>query len=226
MKDMSETKLPPSAYGPEEIERHFQNFDVSQGRYRFICESLLPSSRVLEVGCFLGRYCSHFASLGHRPTGLDISPPVIDKAKELFPDLEFHCSEKGWPEGLEKGAYDAVVASEVIEHVLHPQDFLADIRSSLKKGGKLLLTTQNSNAIHYRLRMMVGRFRWDPTHLRLYSRPELEAELREAGFDDLEFVGIPINPKGPQKLPRLFAHYAARLHPPFCWTWGVVAKVN
>ncbi len=218
------TTLPPSAYGREEIKRHFNNFDVSQGRYHFICQQLPPKSKVLEVGCFLGHYCKHFQSLGMEVTGLDISPEVIEQGRQLYPGLDLRCVDELWPQELLEERFDVVVASEVIEHVLHPQPFLEQIFKALKPNGKLLLTTQNSNAIHYRLRMLVGRFRWDPTHLRLYSRPELETELTTAGFNIEQAVGIPINPKGPQRFPRLFAHYSARIVPNFCWTWGMVAK--
>jgi 2-polyprenyl-6-hydroxyphenyl methylase/3-demethylubiquinone-9 3-methyltransferase len=157
-------------------------------------------------------------------TGLDISPDVIERGKELYPDLDLRCVSEPWDEDLLCGQYDVVVASEVIEHVLHPNAFLKQIAKALKPGGRLLLTTQNSNAIHYRLRMLVGRFRWDPTHLRLYSRPELEEELKAGGFEIEKAFGIPINPKGPQKIPRLFAYYSAKCIPNFCWTWGMVAR--
>lgn len=178
----------------------------------------------MEVGCFLGRYTKHFKELGHEPVGVDISPEVIAKGRELFPNLDLRVVGDVWPDELQNGDFDAVVASEVIEHVLHPKAFLENLARCLKPEGRLLLTTQNSNAIHYRLQMLVGRFRWDPTHLRLYSRPELETELRGGGFDVLKAKGIAINPKGPQKIPRLFAHYSARVYSNFCWTWGMVAR--
>ena len=40
---------------------------------------------------------------------------------------------------------------------------------------------------------------------------------------DVLLALIPINPIGPQKIPRLLAYYAAKVYPNFCWTWGMVA---
>lgn len=221
---MSDSKLPPSAYGPDDIARHYHNFDVAQGRYRFIDMEIPSGAKVLEVGCFLGHYCHYFQGRGLQVTGVDISPEVIKEGQKLYPNLDLRCVGDVWPMDLQDGRYDVVIASEVIEHVLHPNDFLKTIKRALAPNGRLLLTTQNSNAIHYRLRMLFGRFRWDPTHLRLYSRPELETELQLGGFEIVRAVGIPINPKGPQKFPRLLAYWAARWHANFCWTWGMVAK--
>lgn len=221
----SENSLPPSAYQEDELKRHYHNFDVEKGRYKFIIDSLQPNSKILEVGCFLGRYSDHFEKLGHCASGVDISEKVIKEGKKLFPKLDLRCSfEKKLQDIFEPGSFDAVVASEVIEHVLHPQDFLNEIRTILKPEGQLLLTTQNSNAIHYRLRMLVGKFRWDPTHLRLYSKPELKDEIESSGFLIQKMKGIPINPDGPQQLVRKFAYYSTFLNPNFCWTWGVIAK--
>jgi 2-polyprenyl-3-methyl-5-hydroxy-6-metoxy-1,4-benzoquinol methylase len=218
-------KIPLSAYNKAEIERHYHNFNVKNGRYYYIIKQLEPNSRILEVGCFLGHYCNHFKSLGHHPSGVDISPNVIDEANKLYPELDLKCIDGSTLEDVfEENTFDAVIASEVIEHVLFPQDFLKSIRKVLKPNGKLLLTTQNSNAFHYRLRMLFGQFRWDPTHLRLYSKPELVEEIESAGFKIDSMKGIPINPEGPQQLVRKLAYYSVLFNSNFCWTWGVNAK--
>jgi polyprenyldihydroxybenzoate methyltransferase/3-demethylubiquinol 3-O-methyltransferase len=58
-----------------------------------------------------------------------------------------YCSEAGGStEGgacAESGLYDAVVASEVIEHVENPALFLEATAGLLKEGGSIFLTTIN-----------------------------------------------------------------------------------
>jgi 2-polyprenyl-3-methyl-5-hydroxy-6-metoxy-1,4-benzoquinol methylase len=222
---MSKKNL-PSAYDKEEIEKHYNNFNIKKrSRYDYIIGQLPPKARILEVGCFLGHYCNHFASLGHKPTGVDISSSVIEEATKLYPDLDLRCTDgEELHEVFEENTFDAVVASEVIEHVLYPQDFLKSISKVLKPDGRLLLTTQNSNAFHYRLRMLFGQFRWDPTHLRLYSKEELMSEIEKGGFVINDMKGIPINPEGPQQMVRKLAYYSVFLNSNFCWTWGLNAK--
>ena len=220
---MSQERLPPSAYDSHDIKRHYNNFEVGRGRYCFILDELKPKSKILEVGCFLGRYCDYFKSQGHHPTGIDLSGEVIKEGKTLFPNLDLRVTSGQMDREFDENSFDAVIASEVIEHVLHPDEFLKHILKVLKPGGRLLLTTQNSNAIHYRLRMLMGKFRWDPTHLRLYSKPELIKEIESSGLKITKMRGIPINPVGPQWLMRQFAYYSTFVNSNFCWTWGVVA---
>lgn len=215
----------PSAYGSDEIKRHYHNFDVSQGRYQYILSRLKPNSRILEVGCFLGHYCNYFKEQGHHPVGVDISDEVIQEGKKLYPHLELVCCDgEKLNETFQENSFDAVIASEVIEHVLYPQNFLASIKKILKPDGKLLITTQNSNAFHFRVRMLFGQFRWDPTHLRLYSKPELLDEITTGGFHITHTKGIPINPKGGQQFVRQLAYHSVKINENFCWTWGVESQ--
>lgn len=217
-----------STYGSEELKRHFDNFDPEQGRYRFVTDHLPENARVLEVGCFLGRYCNYLKERGFDACGVDLSEEALLKARELFPGLDLRKADacKLEEAGFEENSFDAIVASEVIEHLLDPTAFLLGAARLLKKGGVLMLTTQNSNAAQFRARMLLGCFRWDPTHLRLYSRPELEDELQSGGFEPQSFHPIPVNPKGPGKIFRFAATLAGRVFSNMCWTWGVIAKVR
>ncbi|MBF0245317.1 MAG: class I SAM-dependent methyltransferase [Planctomycetes bacterium] len=217
--------LPVSAYGERELIKHHDNSGVDTERYRYIASRLPAAARLLEVGCFVGYTCRHFKELGHEVVGADISPYVIAEGRKLHPDLDLRCLDAcAIDREFGPASFDAVVASEVIEHILDPGHFLLAVRRVLKPGGKLLLTTQNSNGVQFRLRMLLGRFRWDPTHLRLYSLPELKDELTRAGFSLQHHRGISINSRGPHRLARWLVRVATDLNPNFCWTWGVEAS--
>ena len=43
---------------------------------------LLPSSRILDLGCGPGRDLRLFASAGHRPVGLEMNPSFVDMARQ------------------------------------------------------------------------------------------------------------------------------------------------
>ncbi|WP_166971811.1 class I SAM-dependent methyltransferase [Brevibacterium atlanticum] len=47
------------------------------------------SSDVLDIGCGPGRITSFLAALGLTPSGLDLSPAMIELARGLYPSLDF-----------------------------------------------------------------------------------------------------------------------------------------
>jgi SAM-dependent methyltransferase len=79
------------------------------------------------------------------------------------------------------GAFDVVTAIEVLEHTLDPLDELRRIRSLLRPGGLLLLTTGNAAPFAQRLT------RWPyvipEIHVSFFEPDTLERALRSAGFE-------------------------------------------
>jgi len=57
----------------------------------FILNSVSPSSesKILDIGCGTGHHVSSLSSKGLDVLGIDISPSMIKKAKENFPDFKF-----------------------------------------------------------------------------------------------------------------------------------------
>ncbi|MEP7356178.1 MAG: methyltransferase domain-containing protein, partial [Anaerolineales bacterium] len=52
---------------------------------------------------------------------------------------------------------DLVIAGEIIEHIAHSRQFLAEICRVLVPGGSLLLSTPNIVSLKYRLAFLLGR---------------------------------------------------------------------
>ena len=215
----------PTVTTQKDVDQKKQQFNLEVPKDKFIANYIGTGKKVLDVGCFTG-YCSKaFQEMGNTVVGIDASSPAIKKAQECYPDLEFYCIDAmNLTTRFPSDTFDIVVTSEVIEHVLDPKIFLKAINQILRLGGLLILTTQNSNALHLRLRMLIGKFRWDFKHFRLYSKPEIVHEIRNGGFDIEVVKVVPINPYGPSKLMRSFVYYIAKIYPNFGWTTCVVAK--
>jgi SAM-dependent methyltransferase len=77
--------------------------------------------RVLEIGCATGELIAAVPA-GQR-VGLDISPANVAAARARFPEVEFHCGDFR-DAGL--GGFDAVIMSDVLEHVPDDASFLRD----------------------------------------------------------------------------------------------------
>src|SRR5258708_32569117 len=97
----------------------------------------------LEIGCGFG-FISHYLEFMHDQKMTAYEPSQYGvKGKELLGlniIKDFFKSD-----GVEE--YDFCISTEVIEHIEDPVAFAADIRKSLTKIGKLLLSTPNKNAI-------------------------------------------------------------------------------
>lgn len=77
--------------------------------------------RVLEIGCATGELIAAIPAA--QRVGLDISPANVAAARARFPEVEFHCGDFRHA-GLD--GFDAVIMSDVLEHVPDDAGFLHD----------------------------------------------------------------------------------------------------
>jgi SAM-dependent methyltransferase len=106
--------------------------------------------KVLDYGCCTGGYTTKLATLGWEVWGVDSNKDYLNLAIELSHQqgLEEKChfceitkAEKHLP--FERGFFDSVFASEIIEHLPDIATFIAEVKRVLRKDGTLYLTTPN-----------------------------------------------------------------------------------
>lgn len=101
------------------------------------------SKRVMEIGCGNGNVCMGIASIGYQTLGVDIDADSIKRAKanNTYSNLEFRAEPA---ENLTEGnKFDAIVCSEVLEHLVDPSVVLDYACAYLKKGGVFISTVPN-----------------------------------------------------------------------------------
>lgn len=112
--------------------------------------SPIKDLKILDVGCGAGILCEPLSRLGGCVTGLDASPDCISVAKahsERDVSIKgriryLSCSAEDLAE-TEEGQFDALLASEVIEHVESGREFIKACVRLVKPNGFLFLTTLN-----------------------------------------------------------------------------------
>jgi SAM-dependent methyltransferase len=114
------------------------------------------------------------------------------------------------------GAFDLVIASDVIEHIPEVEQHIAEVARVLAPGGHYALKTPNRlvAAAYYRLRGLHDAYFWHPS---MFSPGELRAAFTRHGFTAHLLAQPHLTGAQLAKLPgpRALRHVAARL--PLAW---------
>ena len=106
--------------------------------------------RVLDVGCgsglLLETICQRFGCSGH---GIDVDRRRVELARANSKHARFECGL--FDPAKIGGRYDIVIASAVIEHVMNPRQFLAQVGAVLNQNGSLFILTPNARSLNYRI---------------------------------------------------------------------------
>lgn len=110
--------------------------------------NVLEGVRILEVGCGAGILTEALGKLKANVTAIDPSDKLLSTAREHSNgiesfNVEYNCETIENHAQGNKEMYDAVVASEVLEHVVDQKSFLTACVETLKPGGSIFITTFN-----------------------------------------------------------------------------------
>src|ERR1700748_3655020 len=85
-------------------------------------DAMGADARVLDVGCGNGVISRHLGRLGFNVTGVDVSDKTIEIARSLSKDIpNVTFMRKSAEELVASGVkYDAIICSEVLEHLTDP----------------------------------------------------------------------------------------------------------
>lgn len=110
--------------------------------------NVLEGLSILEVGCGAGILTEALGKLKANVTALDPSETLLSTAREHLNkidkiNVDYTCDSIENHAQNNQLKYDAVVASEVLEHVVDQKSFLKACVESLKPGGSIFITTFN-----------------------------------------------------------------------------------
>ena len=113
-----------------------------------LARATLPDGgRILEIGAGCGALAVRM-----QDAGFDVVPTDLDPPHDWIHRLDLDAPE--WTDDT-RGPFDLVVCVETLEHVENPRQALRAIRSLLRAGDRVLVSTPNITHPHSRLKMFL-----------------------------------------------------------------------
>jgi 2-polyprenyl-3-methyl-5-hydroxy-6-metoxy-1,4-benzoquinol methylase len=188
-------------------------------RLSFIVETIrvnVPEKgKILDLGCGNGNISLAIGSCGYNVLGLDLDETSIDNANERnnFENVIFDV--KNAEELNVNDKFDAIVCSEVLEHLYKPEELVKVIWNLLKENGIFIATVPNgygpremivTKPVQFLMRHGFGKIivgfkrllgfknvtlqsaSGDLTHIQFYSKGRFTGMIKDAGFKSLKFA--------------------------------------
>jgi len=116
--------------------------------------------KVLDLGCAFGMMIFELARRHQKIyqsefTGIDISPDLIEIAKKIQPSLNLNYNffvadvEQGISD-IENDAFDIIICSNVLEHLVNSKTAVEEIKRMLKPGGLAIIAVPNYEPLQYK----------------------------------------------------------------------------
>jgi glycosyltransferase involved in cell wall biosynthesis len=180
--------------------------ESSHGRVLERLRDLEPG-KVLDLGCSGGLLDEKLQRYGYSVTGVDYNE--IDGVRDRLNDFYQADLNEGIPDvvGID---FDVLLACDVLEHLVKPEQLLVDGRQRMKATGIALICVPNISHWYSRFRVFFGIFGYDQrgildaSHLRFFTRRSIRRLVENAGFSVSSFepVGLPLDAIGVQKASR------------------------
>jgi SAM-dependent methyltransferase len=124
-----------------------------------ISKKLKKGSKILDAGAGPSPYKHMFKHCKYEATDFD----------DPYKRMSFTCTLESIPK--KAASYDAILSTQVLEHVEYPQKVIKEFFRILKKGGRLFLTCPQGWMVHQA-----------PHNFYYFTKYGLESLLKNAGF--------------------------------------------
>jgi SAM-dependent methyltransferase len=183
--------------------------------------ALVPPSWLLavEIGSGLGRVCLALADRFERVVGIDISPEMVQRARELVPNkrVSFEIGDGATLASIETGSADLVLSFTVFQHI--PKTAL--IERYIQEAGRVL---RPEGVLVFQWNNVAGPIRWSFRRRALAALSRVGVASDVYGRHDPAFLGsrVPLTrirravERGGLQLRR-----TKGLGTLFAWVWAV-----
>jgi SAM-dependent methyltransferase len=156
---------------------------------------LRPGDVVLDLGCGAGRHAFESARRGARVVAFDLERAELKDVAGLFEAMDRAGELDSGGRGMAvngdayrlpfpDAAFDRIIASEVLEHIIDDATAIGELARVLKPGGTLAVTVPAwlSERVCWALTDEYHAPFVEGGHVRIYTEPQLRHRMRDAGL--------------------------------------------
>ena len=178
-----------------------------------------PPATVFDIGCSTGLFLATLKRLGYDAEGVEYNADSARWGSEHY-GVKIH-TDRVEAGGYAASTYDLVSMTDVLEHTLHPVEFLKHVKRILKPRGQCLVTFPDVESLQARYSLFLANLLGKPglfichipQHTWEFSRSTAVACFDRAGFDVVAL-------RRRQPLVRRWPWKAALLELP-CWCLSI-----
>lgn len=178
------SEIPPPRFGKntprEGLTRLTSIYWAARAPFVLRSLKLPPHAVILDLGCSSGLWSRHFSSQGLRVISLDLDQKALRVGQRIAIDQgsswPAYCQASAETLPLSDDTFDAIICLDMLDIVPNDRQAVEELFRVLKPGGQLLITVISKHRRQTWTKIAFAE------HLRNYSRPELDALLKEAGF--------------------------------------------
>jgi GT2 family glycosyltransferase/spore maturation protein CgeB/tetratricopeptide (TPR) repeat protein/protein-L-isoaspartate O-methyltransferase len=161
--------------------------------------ALVPESarKILDIGCGAGRLGE--ALRKRQPcevVGLELTSQAAERARPRLDQVIVGDIEQLAPP-FSDHSFDAIICADILEHLREPGQLLTRCHNWLKPEGRLIASIPNTRHHSVIRGLLAGNWTYEPaglldhTHLRFFTRREIEKLFFRAGFEARELRMVP-----------------------------------
>lgn len=179
--DAEQARRFEAAHAPDKHDKTAQLAQMAKLvlRLRHLVGDGAGSPRLLDFGCGDGALLRVARTFGMAPIGVDMSASRSEDARReglvILPDLDALS-------GSDPAPFDAIVLSQVLEHLSDPAALLDSLRARLKPGGVLFVAVPNTDGVEVPRDFHQFTLVQPVEHINAFTPASLRAIMARHGF--------------------------------------------